>query len=346
MTKDAGRSHADEATLDGIVQGLQRLRKEAGDVSFAEIAARIAHRRASEGLPPAAARIARSTVFDAFQSGRHRLNAELVREIALALGENTERAASWRRRCLAARTAPIILPPSNTDRQLNSAPILDANDPGTARTLRLTFVMTVLIGCVGMNFFGGAFVARMQIPLFLDMAGTATASFVLGPWWGALVGLTTNTLGVFTTEPAGLPFALVNISGALVWGYGMRYFARTIPRYVLLNIVTALVCTVVAVPIYVLMYDGITGHGSDVFIALRRVSDGVLPAVFSVNFLVSLVDKQISGFIALALARAVVPLRPTRQAHDNMSTLLQPKKRPVKEDASDVAHKRSAAQFN
>lgn len=57
--------------------------------------------------------------------------------------------------------------------------------------------------------------------VFIDMTGTALTAFVLGPWWAAAVGVTTTTIngGFFENY---FPFAVVNIAGALVWGYGAR----------------------------------------------------------------------------------------------------------------------------
>lgn len=43
-------------------------------------------RRAAAGESPHAARVARSTVYDCFRTGRVRVNLALVREIATALG--------------------------------------------------------------------------------------------------------------------------------------------------------------------------------------------------------------------------------------------------------------------
>ncbi|MFA5606074.1 MAG: hypothetical protein WDA07_02615 [Leucobacter sp.] len=89
--------------FDGIARDLQQLRLDAGDVSYAEVAARIASNRAAAGATAAAARIARSTVFDAFRLGRRRINPDLVAEIVIALCEDADAADYWRGRCVDAR---------------------------------------------------------------------------------------------------------------------------------------------------------------------------------------------------------------------------------------------------
>ena len=107
---------------------------------------------------------------------------------------------------------------------------------------------------------------------------------------------------------ASIPFALVNIAGALAWGYGVRRFgfARTLPRFFVLNLIVAVVCTLIAVPILVLMFGGTTGHGqdtiTDMFFALTHT---LFVAVGFSNMLISLAEKVLSGFMALVAVSAL-----------------------------------------
>lgn len=56
---------------------------------------------------------------------------------------------------------------------------------------------------------------------FVDMTGTAFAAFLLGPWWAAAVAAATTIVngGFFENY---FPFGVVNIAGAIVWGYIAR----------------------------------------------------------------------------------------------------------------------------
>jgi len=108
--------------------------------------------------------------------------------------------------------------------------------------------------------------------------------------------------------PIGLPFALCNVVGALVWGYGVRSFGmgRTIPRFFVLNLLVALAVSLTAVPIYVFIFGGATGHFSDLMTAaFLAMGQNLFVSVFSSNILVSLADKIISGFVALAIIEAL-----------------------------------------
>ncbi|MBH0009710.1 ECF transporter S component [Salinibacterium sp. SWN1162] len=292
MSMESDRSSLPADSLDQIADDLQRLRIAAGEVSYSELASRIAHRRQENGMSPAAARVARSTVFDIFRTGRSRINAELVAEIVVALGDDDVDAEAWRARCLAVRTTMKAQTPH--------APLT----PAPNHDSRLAIVVVLMVAAVGLNLFGGSVVSRFELPIFLDMIGTAVVAIMLGPWHGALVGLSTNVVGVFSTVPATLAYAIVNVVGALVWGYGVRlwHLDKTRLRFLLLNVLVALACTITAVPITVLVFGGVAGHAGDDFIAtLRAIGDGLWASVFTVNISISLADKLITGYTALAI---------------------------------------------
>lgn len=292
--QEVSEETAQRESLDDLVADLQRLRLSAGDVSYAEIANRIGQRREFNGISPAAARVARSSVFDAFRTGRSRINANLVAEIAVALGLDDEDAELWRSRCLAARSA------SRT-----GAATSGLVAPARAR-LSPAFVTVIIVACIGINLFGGSLTEKFHVPLWLDTIGTAIAAIVIGPWTGALVGLANNTLGALTGDLETFPFALISIIGALIWGYGARkwHLADTPLRFLLLNTIVAIACTIAAVPLNVLLLDGAPLHASNGLITtLTGFGEGIWSAVLSVNMLTSIVDKQISGFAAMFLIR-------------------------------------------
>ena len=158
-----------------------------------------------------------------------------------------------------------------------------------------------------MNVVGGKINDILHLPTFLDMIGTAVVSIVLGPWWGALVGVITNVVSAFISGPISLPFAACNVIGALVWGYGVRWgWGKKYWSYFLLNILVAFFVSLVAVPIYVFIFGGASGHFADMMTAaFLAMGQNLLVSVFSSNILVSLADKIIAGFVALAIIEAL-----------------------------------------
>jgi energy-coupling factor transport system substrate-specific component len=172
----------------------------------------------------------------------------------------------------------------------------------------LSYVVALVPVAAALNVVGGTINIALGLPTFLDMIGTAVVAIVLGPWWGALVGVITNIAAAFFTGPINVPFALVNVAGALVWGYGVRSLGMgaTVTRFFILNVIVAFVTSAVAAPIVVFMFGGSTGHSSDALTAaFVQAGRDVLAAAFASSVVVSLADKIISGFVALAIIEAL-----------------------------------------
>lgn len=300
--------------LGVLVRDLQQLRLDAGAVSYGEIAQRIVARRMSEGASEAASRVARSTVYDAFQPGRRRLNPGLVREIVLALGLDSAQADAWRERCVLTRQpapAPSVAP---------AAPAPEAHPDDAAATppaplvppqaLRRALIAVLLVACLGMNLFGTTLVLRLEIPLFLDTIGTALAAFALGPWYGVAVGVATGLFGMVSSTPETVVFSAVSVVAALLWGYGLRRYARTPLRFLALAVTVAVACSVVAAPLNLALYGGASTNASSAFLPVTT-SLGLIASVFAVNLGASLVDKVLTALLALVAARWLAPLQLT-----------------------------------
>ena len=115
LGKTGGRMNGDDigrvagsGSVISVAEDLQRLRHEAGGVSYAEIAARVTSLRADRSGRSSVA-VSRSTVYDAFRPGRTRLDADLVVDIVRSLGVDEAEAEDWRARCVA-RTTSSALP--------------------------------------------------------------------------------------------------------------------------------------------------------------------------------------------------------------------------------------------
>ena len=176
-----------------------------------------------------------------------------------------------------------------------------------SKRLPLTYVIAIVPVAAALNIVGGYINGILKLPIFLDMIGTMVTAVVLGPWWGALVGAITNIVSSFISGPMGLPFAVVNVAGALVWGYAHSagWMSKTW-SFFLVNILVAVVCSTFAVPIYVFIFGGATGHFSDVMTAaFLAMGQNLIVSVFSSNILVSLADKIISGYVGLAIIEAL-----------------------------------------
>ena len=288
---------SDEArsSWDALIAELQAQRERVGSPSYGYIAEQIEQDRIRRGAPEYAARIARSTVYDAFRLGRSRVNLPLMREIGQALGATSEEVEGWIKAC----SDPVA---SGTLTLVSDDPPLP--DPSAKQ------VGVLLLACLLINIVGRVFVDFFALPIYLDMVGTAIAAIALGPWRGAALGLVTNVVCVIGSGWVSLPFALVNIAGALVWGYGVKSWGmgKTFPRFFTLNVVVALVCSVVAVPILAFVVgDSLrAGHDSITELIGDAMNAYWVALPFS-NILTSTWDKLISGFAALAVV-TVLPI--------------------------------------
>lgn len=323
MVDQESEQRGTKDSLDRITLDLRRLRQQAGDVAYGEIARRIAKHREANGVDPVAARPARTTVYDAFRTGRSRINAQLVGEIARALGEDDAEATRWEHRCLTVRGS------SEPAQEHQPAPST-AHEPATEReeesarawTMRPAAFRAVLaLTCLGINFVGYASVELLRIPLYLDSIGTGIAAMVLGPWWGVAVGVSTNALGSTIHGSMALPFALQSAAFALVWGYGARRLdmTRTIGSYFSLNMYVGLSHTFIAVPLTVLVFGGGTGHAGDAISHhLAELGVPLLLSVYAGHMVLALADALLAGFVILTVIATIKTKPPFRGQCDHL----------------------------
>jgi energy-coupling factor transport system substrate-specific component len=299
----------EQRPYDDLVGRLHTLRADAGMPSFGDVALRVSRLRRERGLTPEGARVGRTTVYDAFRMGRQRIDADLVGDIARALGADEQSARAWADEARQARRPRTVAPgavPAEPD---------SVDDVAARAPCRITrgLLVGVMVACLATNLMGRVLVDTLDLPVYLDMVGTAFSAVLLGPWWGALVGGLTNVAGVSVSGSDSLLFAPVNIVGALLWGYGVRRgLARTIPRFFGLNLVVAVVCSCVAVPTIVVLQQGFVGHGADrITLSAMALLSSVWASVTVANLLTSVVDKLICGFVSLAVLESLpAPMRP------------------------------------
>jgi energy-coupling factor transport system substrate-specific component len=174
----------------------------------------------------------------------------------------------------------------------------------------LAYVAVLVPVMAALNIVAGTIVSTLKLPIFLDMTGTMVASVALGPWWGALTAVITNTTGSLTMGPTEIPFALCNVIGAVVWGFGIRNLAmgRTFTRLVILGVIVGILTQLMAAPIVTFLFGGATGHSSDVLVAtFATAGQSLLAASFLGGIASSVADKIISTFVGLAILRALPP---------------------------------------
>jgi hypothetical protein len=124
---------------------------------------------------------------------------------------------------------------------MESAPSIDFFSTKPLRgTSYLLFYEIGVIAAAGilLNYVGLTLSRHLESILFLDMTGTALVAILLGPWWGAIIALLSNSVVNWLLFPdagadvAIFPWSLVNMAGALFWGIlarqtGFQKYVRT-----------------------------------------------------------------------------------------------------------------------
>lgn len=312
--------HASDADTSGVpgdepslAESLQTLRRDAGGVTYAEIAARISRLRAERTGTPQF-EVSRSTVYDAFRPTRTRLNPDLIADIVVSLGVSVDDAEQWRQHCITARPAAPRRPVHAAPPDL-AVPPEEGVGPGNteqwSRRKRIMLLTVLIAAATAVNILGGQLVLWFELPLYLDMTGTAVVAIAAGPWYAVATAIITQLTGAAIHQnAAGLPYTPVAIAGALVWGFGVHKWrlARSSSRFLLLSLLVAAVCTLVAVPITAVVFGGYSEHiaANTLTERFQSIGESLLLSLASANFLTSVLDKLIASFIGLTIGVALL----------------------------------------
>jgi energy-coupling factor transport system substrate-specific component len=164
-------------------------------------------------------------------------------------------------------------------------------------------ISIIFIAGILLNLTGHLLNISLSLPLFLDSIGTVLAAATLGPWIGAIVGFLSNLILGLLTNPIMIPFALVNVIIGIVVGLfarkrGFKDFLT--PLYA--SVALAIICPLVASPIAVYLFGGVTGGGLDkIFYTLLQSGQDVMSSAFLTRVPVTLADKLISTYLIVAL---------------------------------------------
>ncbi|MEK6762099.1 MAG: hypothetical protein AABY96_05235 [Nitrospirota bacterium] len=133
-------------------------------------------------------------------------------------------------------------PPASTERTVSDSPSTASffsSKPIRGVSYLLLYETGVIVAAgLLLNYIGLTLSRHLESILFLDMTGTALVAFLLGPWWGAIVALLSNSVvnWLLYPETGGdvviFPWSLVNIAGAFYWGWmarqlGFQTYLRT-----------------------------------------------------------------------------------------------------------------------
>ncbi|MFT3688497.1 ECF transporter S component [Paenirhodobacter sp.] len=167
-------------------------------------------------------------------------------------------------------------------------------------------LVLVAIG-IALNVALGQAVSFLKLPVFLDSIGTMLAAVLCGPVIGALTGLLTNLLWGLLEGPTAAFFApvsmMIGIAAGLLAYAGMF---RSWWRAAISGAVIAIALSVIAVPIRIYLFGGVTGSGADFAVAyLLKVGESLFGSVLVTVIGTNLLDKIVTALLVWGILRGL-----------------------------------------
>ncbi len=167
---------------------------------------------------------------------------------------------------------------------------------------------------IALNMALGQLVAMLKLPVYLDSLGTMLVAVLCGPWIGGLTGLVTNLLWGLIQGPTAAFFAPVAAVIGMAAGLLARAGLFRAPwGAAIAGAIIAVALAVVAVPIRIYLFGGVTGSGADFLTAyLTRVGQDLFSSVVVTVVTSNLADKIATALLVWAIVRGL----PQRAAGD------------------------------
>jgi energy-coupling factor transport system substrate-specific component len=180
---------------------------------------------------------------------------------------------------------------------------------------------------IAINIIGGMIAKQLGLPVFMDSIGTIIVAAIMGPLIGGSTGMLTNiVLGLLRGDVLSMAFGLANMSTGIIVGFLAKH--GKFKNWIHLTIAALLITitnSLIAAPIVVLLYGGVSGAGVDLLVAgVLAAGKNILSSAFLARLPVNLVDKGIAIIIAFLILKNIP---------ENMKNLI-PKSKKKEEIAS------------
>lgn len=177
-----------------------------------------------------------------------------------------------------------------------------------------TRVLVLMAIGIALNMALGQLVTMLKLPVYLDLLGTMLVALLCGPWIGGLTGLVTNLLWGLLQGPTAAFFApvaaVIGIAAGLLARAGLF---RTPWGAAIAGAIIAVALAVVAVPIRIYLFGGVTGSGADFLTAyLTKVGQDLFSSVVVTVVTSNLADKIVTALLVWGIVRGL----PQRAASD------------------------------
>ena len=158
------------------------------------------------------------------------------------------------------------------------------------------YILILFIGIIS-NIALAFIILFLNIPfLFMDSIGTILTAIILGPLYGAIVGIITNLITSVTIDYINLHFAIVNVLIGLIAGFIARKYDFTkIKVSIISGLIIAIIAGSISAPISIILAKGFTTGTIDQYIKALINSGKSLTTSASIGtFLTNISDKIVS----------------------------------------------------
>lgn len=170
-----------------------------------------------------------------------------------------------------------------------------------------TVTLALIAFAIVLNMAIGQLVSLLKLPIFLDSIGTILVGILAGPLAGGLTGLLTNLIWGLISSPVAAAFAPVAMMIGIVAGLCAKYgLFKTWWQVIIAGVIITIFNAIVAVPIRLYMFGGITGSGADFMTAyMLALGKDLFGSVVVTVFTSNLLDKVVTALLAWGIVKAL-----------------------------------------
>lgn len=170
-----------------------------------------------------------------------------------------------------------------------------------------TLALVLMAVAIVLNIVLDQVVSLLKLPIFLDSIGTVLVALLAGPWAGGLTGLLTNLIWGLISDPVAAAFApvamIIGIAAGLCAKVGLF---KKWWQAILSGVIITVALSIIAIPIRVYRFGGITGSGADFIVAyLLATGKDLFSAVLITVITDNLIDKIATALLGWAIVKGL-----------------------------------------
>ncbi|WLD93578.1 ECF transporter S component [Alkalihalobacillus sp. AL-G] len=178
------------------------------------------------------------------------------------------------------------------------------------KKMNSSFFVAMIPAGIALNWVANSIVELLKLPLFLNNIGTVLNAIVLGPIWGVVTALLTNTVLGLIVRWTYFPFALVGMFVAyLSYLFYKKGWFNKFWKVLVAGAITGALGAVIATFISVFVFGGFSGHTNDVITAgLIATGQSIFSSAFIANMPTTMLDKILTFYIVWGILK-IFPAR-------------------------------------